>query len=223
MVKEDSELAAILKPDEDRPGEFKLLPLGQEKNLVLFFLDVRNFAPFVDSYLPFDVIYMIRKLFEMFHQVITSHQGEIIETAGDGLYAIFGEKNPLNEAAQLGIKAGFQVLVELEKLNQRYGKVFMKEFEIGIGLHCGSVIVGHASYGGNTRKLAMGRAVVIASRLQNSTKILNNSFVISKDVFQHASYSGEVKKISNLSLEGVNSTIHAFAIGQPYKMPVKQS
>jgi len=37
--------------------------LGAEKELVLFFLDIRNFTQFVESHLAFDVVHIIRKLF----------------------------------------------------------------------------------------------------------------------------------------------------------------
>ena len=154
MIKAESEVSAFLKLDERRPGQFKLRPLGEEKHLALFFLDIRNFTPFVEMYLPFDVIYLVRKLFDIFHQVITENKGEILETAGDSVYAIFGYETSIKEAADAAITAGFRIHKELETLNKTYGKLFMKEFQVGIGIHSGKVIVGELNYGGSSRRSA---------------------------------------------------------------------
>ncbi|MDO1450473.1 adenylate/guanylate cyclase domain-containing protein [Rhodocytophaga aerolata] len=215
MVKSASEIAAFLKPIEQRPGHFKLKPLGEEKQLVLFFLDIRDFTPFVESYLPFDVIYLVRKLFELFYTVLSKHQGQILETAGDELYAIFGDGYSLKKAADAAIAAGFEILAELKTLNQTYGKLFLKEFEIGIGIHCGKVIVGEVNYGGSTRKTAMGLAVNIASRIQNSTKTLNNSFVVSEEVILLSSYKSH-SEVREIRLAGVKAPIKVYSIGEPY-------
>jgi adenylate cyclase len=40
--------------------------LGEELELALLFLDIRNFTPFVETHLAFDVIHIIRKLFSVF-------------------------------------------------------------------------------------------------------------------------------------------------------------
>src|SRR5215217_4745641 len=61
----------------------------EEKNLALFFLDVRDFTPFIETYLAFDVIHVMRRLFTLFRTCIEGQDGKIIETAGDGFYAVF--------------------------------------------------------------------------------------------------------------------------------------
>lgn len=216
MVKMASQLSDFLKPHKERRGQFKLKPLGEEKKLVLFFLDIRDFTPFVETYLPFDVIYLVRKLFDMFYEVLNKHNARILETAGDSLYAVFGDDSPINEAADSAIAAGLEILDELHTLNRVYGKLFLKEFEIGIGIHAGKVIVGEVNYGGHFRGSAMGLAVNIASRIQNSTKLLNNSFVASEDVIRLSSYKATSKR-TMIKLQGVKAPIAVYAIGDAYR------
>ena len=57
--------------------------MGKEKELAVFFLDIRNFTEFVATHLAFDIIHIMRKLFHSFHAVIEKHEGKIIETLGD--------------------------------------------------------------------------------------------------------------------------------------------
>src|SRR4030095_4386452 len=51
--------------------------LGEEKELALMFLDIRNFTHIVESHPAFDVIHIIRKLFSSFQSRIENNNGKI--------------------------------------------------------------------------------------------------------------------------------------------------
>ena len=190
---------------------------GDEQNLVLFFLDIRNFTPFMESYLPFDVIHVMRRLFSIFKTSIETYNGKIIETEGDGFYAVFGFDEELELASNNAYQAGLTILEELEKFNEQYlEKHFFHSFEVGIGLHAGRVIVGDIGIGVNNNLTAMGMPVNIASRIQAATRVLNNSFLISDDVFKNIYQAEETRQI-NISLKGVKSSITVHLCGKPYK------
>jgi adenylate cyclase len=158
--------------------------IGEERELVLFFLDLRNFTPFVESHLAFDIIHIVRKLFSVFQNIIESNNGKIIETAGDGLYAVFGCDRSPRQSVESSVQAALLILQDIETLNETYFKVhFNADVQIGIGVHIGRVISGVIQIGSEERMIVMGYPVNIASRLQNATKLLNNSFVISSEVY----------------------------------------
>lgn len=162
--------------------------LGAERELALFFLDIREFTPFMESYLPFDVIHIMRRLFTLFRKSIEEQGGCIVETAGDGLYAVFGLKEgvDLSTAARSAVAAGTCILDRLEEFNGAYlVRHFNHRFEVGIGIHAGKVIVGNVGIGVNNNLTVMGLPVVVAARLQAATRRLNNSLVVSGEVYRH--------------------------------------
>ena len=217
IIKDEAEISLYVKLDERSSKAVTLKPLGEEKNLVLFFLDIRDFTPFVETYLPFDVIYLTRKLFDIFYKAIIRFNGQIIETAGDEVYAIFGRESSIREAADAAISAGRAILDDLDNLNKEYLSVyFAKEFEIGIGIHSGKVIIGEFTMGSEVKTNVMGLAVNIASRIQNSTKELNNSLVVSEDVMRHSSFK-EALEIREINLKGVTSAYKLHLLGRRYK------
>jgi adenylate cyclase len=217
VIKGEAEISLYVKLNYRSLKPIALKPLGEEKYLVLFFLDIRNFTPFVETYLPFDVIYLTRKLFDIFYKTIIRFNGKIIETAGDELYAIFGLGSSINDAADGAISAGRAILEDLDNLNKNYMRVyFAKEFEIGIGIHAGKVIIGEFNFGSELKTNVMGLAVNIASRIQNSTKELNNSFVASEDVIRLSSYK-EASEIRDVHLKGLTSAYKLHLLGRPYK------
>jgi len=217
MMKDECDISQVLKINKEDPHKFKLQPVGEEKYLVLFFIDIRNFTPFVETYLPYDVIYIIRRLFGIFYEMITRHDGHVIETAGDELYAVFGLESSIREATDAAISAAYAIFDELDVLNKAYAKAYLpEEFEVGIGIHSGKAIVGEFKLGTEVKKSIMGLAVNIASRIQDSTKTLNNSFLVSDDVIKHSSFNtpAETKEVV---LKGVSGSHKLYLMGQPYK------
>ncbi|HEX2607594.1 MAG TPA: adenylate/guanylate cyclase domain-containing protein [Flavisolibacter sp.] len=189
---------------------------GEEKELALFFLDIRSFTPFVEAYLPFDVIHVMRRLFTLFRRCIEHYNGRIIETAGDGFYAAFGLKTSCRQAVNDACSAGMSILEEMKHFNEDYlEKHFNYHFDVGIGIHSGRVIVGNIGIGVNNNLTVMGLPVNIASRLQNATKACNNNFIISQEV-AHAldhDYPGIDMEIE---LKGVKDKFGVRLIGSPF-------
>jgi adenylate cyclase len=195
--------------------------IGQERELVLFFLDIRNFTLFVETHLAFDVIHIVRKLFTAFHAVIDGHGGRVIETAGDGMYAAFGLRTGLAPGARAAVEAGYDILAELERLNAAYFKeYFCQKIAIGIGIHAGKAIRGNIRLGRDNHVVVMGRAVNIAARLQNATKELNNSFVISEAVYRLLPVPPARYQSRSVALRGVTGDLRIYLLGEPYSKPL---
>ena len=190
--------------------------IGEELELTLFFLDIRNFTSFIESNPPFDAIHIIRKLFSMFQNCITQYKGMVLETAGDGLYAVFGFEQNENSADN-AVKAGLRIFSNLEEMNISYfSKFFCQDMDIGIGIHMGKVISGNFKMGDEVKTTVMGLPVNIAARLQNATKQLNNSFVVSDKVYQSLLTKPSGKN-TTLILKGITLEFPVWIIGSPYK------
>jgi adenylate cyclase len=190
--------------------------LGVEKELVLFFLDIRDFTSFTNTHLPFDVIYVVRRFFIMLNDVVEKHKGEIIESAGDGCYVVFGLKSSVKQAAENALKCSFSFASELKKFNTHYlNKYFNVAFEAGIGIHVGKVVVGQVHIGKKSNRSVMGLPVNIASRLQAATRKLGNSIVVSEDFLNLTSFKNEAPSQS-IQLKGISEAYVVKLIGQPF-------
>jgi adenylate cyclase len=77
IIKDETDLNLYIYDDHCE----NLQTVGDEKAMALFFLDIRNFTPFIEQHLPFDVIHIIRRLNILFNDIIVQHNGKIIEYA----------------------------------------------------------------------------------------------------------------------------------------------
>lgn len=217
IIRDESDLSQYLSNTGTDPDYVGLRAVGEEKYLVLFFLDIRNFTPFIETYLPFDVMFITRKLFNTFDKVVHAHNGKIIENVGDELYVVFGLEGSIRHAADAAISTGHAILAELDMLNKEYFvKYFNREFEIGIGIHAGKVIIGEFTINGHAKTNVMGLAVNIASRIQDATKEFNNSFIVSEEVIKHSSHK-VLNSLLAVSLRGSSNRYVIHLLGNRYK------
>lgn len=190
--------------------------IGEEKELALFFLDIRNFTPFMETSLPFDVIHIINRLFLLFEKVIKTYKGEIIETAGDGFYAVFGFGTSIEDAATNGYRAAINILKELQHFNKDYLEpYFFYSLNVGIGIHAGRVITGSIEVNKRDQLIIMGLPVNIASRLQASTRELNNNFIASAYFYSLIKNRPVASKIT-ISLKGISEEHQVYLLGTPF-------
>jgi adenylate cyclase len=190
-----------------------------EKEMALFFLDIRNFTPLVEKHQAFDVIHIVRKLFSSFQNIIRVHHGQIIETSGDGFYAAFGFDRDVKEAVNAAVHAGMVILETLENLNiQSFERNLHQRIDVGIGVHVGKVASGNLHLGAKDHFVIMGYPVNVASRLQAATKELNNNFIISSAVF-NVLKAPQLNSIPvKTNLKGVTGLCELYLIGKPYSV-----
>jgi adenylate cyclase len=188
-----------------------------EKEMALFFLDIRNFTPLIEKYHASDVIHIVKKLFSSFQNIIRIHRGRIIETSGDGFYAAFGVDTTLREAVNAAVKAGLAILETLEKLNvESFQKNLQQRIDVGIGVHAGEVATGNFHLGSKDHLVVMGYPVNVASRLQAATKELNNNFIVSSRVFRLLDNPPACSRPSKVHLKGVNGLLDIHLLGNSY-------
>jgi adenylate cyclase len=207
----------ILCRDHSNNHSIPHTSLGIEKELALLFLDIRNFTAFMESRSAYDVIYVIRQLFVLFSESIKEAGGRIVETAGDSIYAVFGLDSNIKKAVQSAVNASSAIFHDLEIFNATYAQPYFNlNFEIGVGLHKGNVIVGEYDMEHNEHMTVMGLPVNIASRLQSETKELNNNMLISEEAYSLLSKPREQHPQKTVHLKGVSEPVDVRLMGVPY-------
>jgi adenylate cyclase len=187
-----------------------------EKEMALFFLDIRRFTMLAERHQAFDVIHIVKKIFATFQNIIRIHHGRIIETTGDGFYAAFGFDRDVREAVNAAVQAGMVILETLENLNtQSFEKNLEQRIDIGIGVHVGKVACDTIRLNSKDHFVVMGYPVNVASRLQAATKELNNNFIVSTDVFRLLDNAVPNEK-AEINLKGVTGVCELYLIGKAY-------
>lgn len=190
--------------------------LGEERELALLFLDIRNFTAAMEIRSSYEVIYMIRKLFVLFNRSITAAGGRIIETNGDSIYAVFGLDTNLRKAAQSSVDAAYALLRDVDVFNASYAQPYFNlSYEVGIGIHHGKVVVGQYDLANKEQMTVMGLPVNIASRLQGETKGLNNNLIISESTYDLLTDPKDAE-IRAVQLKGISAAMNVMLMGNSF-------
>jgi adenylate cyclase len=152
----DQEVAAhILEEGVDLAGE--------EVEVTLMFIDVRDFTGFAEQTPANEVVGAINRLFERIVPVIHGHGGRVDKFVGDGLLAVFGAPRRQPDHADEALAAALEIADVV-------GSGEGGPLEIGVGLNSGTVVAGNI--GGDRRYefSVIGDAVNVAARVEAATR-----------------------------------------------------
>lgn len=135
----------------------------------VLFLDVADYTRISESLTQDKVTFIIEKYFSAFLDVIYSHGGDVNETAGDGLMAIFmgdAQENALNAAA-----AAMEIRKRTTEINEELAGIFYP-IVVNVGINSGTASLGMSKFQGRcgTRMTftASGPSTNLASRIASA-------------------------------------------------------
>ncbi len=157
--------------------------IGREANVAVLFSDIRNFTPFAERNLPYDVIHILNRYFQTHGEAVVANGGYIDKYMGDGMMAVFGLDGDDAEAACVAaLRAAEAMVAALGPINEYVGRFFGETFHIGIGVHYGPAVVGQIGYPGKRQFTAIGDTVNTASRIESATKECGVTVLVSEAV-----------------------------------------
>lgn len=143
---------------------------GQEREVCVVFADLRGFTALSERRLPYDVVFLLNRYFEVVGGAIEQAGGVTNQFTGDGVMALFGLRTGPEQAARQALRAAAGMQRALAQLSADLHEELPVPLQLGIGIHSGSAVVGHMGRGVATYLTAVGDTVNLASRLQDQTK-----------------------------------------------------
>ncbi len=159
---------------------------GSEREIAILFADIRGFTALAEGRLPYDVVFVLNRYFSAMGRAIESAGGRVDKFIGDGVMALFGIESGAQVGCREALAAARLMSERLAELNSSLRGELDRPLRIGIGIHCGPVIVGEMGYGKAAAITAIGDAVNTASRLEALTKDHDCELVVSDETVARA-------------------------------------
>jgi adenylate cyclase len=134
---------------------------GVERTLAVLFLDVRAFTQLCEIKLPHDVVYLLNRFFNVAGEAIEAEGGTIGTYLGDGLMAVFGQNTGPEAGCRQALMSARAIDLALDEFNAELATEIGRPLSIGMGLHVGSLIVGHIGYAESASNTVVGTTVNI--------------------------------------------------------------
>src|SRR4051794_29964869 len=188
---------------------------GEERYVVSMFVDMRGSTKLAEARLPFDVVFLINRFLEAASQAVIDAGGRPNQFVGDGLLALFGlEVDPATACRQV-LRAASLVASNLEYMNHQFATELQEPIQFGIGINGGEVIIGDIGVRDHTVFTALGDAVNVAARLQDMTKTLNCTVVVSEEVCNNAGMAPDRLMKTDVSIRGRDQPMSVCAVADP--------
>ena len=186
---------------------------GESKNIAILFSDIRNFTPFSEKLTPYDVVFILNRYFKRMVKVIEENHGRVDNYIGDGMVAIFGindEENPAEHA----VKAAIDMRDQMDDMKPYLKTMYGKDFDIGIGVHWGSAVVGDIGAGDSKRFTAIGDSMNFASRVESANKQFKSRVLISDEVYQEVKKNVIIKDHMRTMVKGIEGRVTLHEVEQ---------
>jgi adenylate cyclase len=195
---------------------------GREAQIAVLFTDIREFTPFVDSQLPYDVIHLLDRFFRLAGEAVLGHGGFIDKYMGDGMMAIFGlSQSDAAATCEAAIGAGLEIVRRVEELDQYTMRNFGVNLRVGVGIHHGPALVGTYGHPSRLQFSAIGDTVNVAARIESATRALSGTgMLVSDAVFEQAQESVHVARVVKCPLKGKAGDHVMYQIDRMLERPI---
>ena len=194
---------------------------GSEARIAILFSDIRDFTPFSEQNLPYDVVHMLNRYFLMMGEAVIQNDGYIDKYIGDGMMALFGlSGGGARDVCLAAVRAGLQMLENLTEVNRFLKQHFGVEFSTRIGIHYGVVVIGQMGHPRKMQFTAIGDSVNIAARIEAAVKGTPANLLVSEDALAHIKDCVRVGVEVNASLKGKHGSYKLFEVVSVHTEPL---
>ncbi len=177
-----------------------------DQDVSILFLDVAGYTTISEAFSREQVLFLIEKYFSAFLDIITFNNGDVNETAGDGLMSIFSGAKMEN--AENAAKAGSAIRERTREINRELAGRF-QPVVINMGINSGPAAVGMTRFEGASglrmTYTASGETTNLAARIAGAAK--NGDILLGPETADRLRQRFEVEAIGEKVLKNVSRPI----------------
>jgi adenylate cyclase len=177
---------------------------GEEVEVTLMFLDVRDFTGFAESRPAREVVATLNRLFELVVPIVREEGGHVDKFVGDGVLAVFGAPRRAENHADRALAAALRIA---EAAEAELGG----QLRVGIGLNSGRVVAGNVGGAGRLEFSVIGDPVNVAARVEAATRVTGDAVLLSEATARLLKGDTELEERPGVELKGKRGPVTLYA------------
>jgi class 3 adenylate cyclase len=179
---------------------------GEETEVTLVFIDIRDFTSFAERASAREVVAYVNEFLDLVVPILTRHGGHANKFVGDGVLGVFGAPARLDDHADRAVAAVCEIAVAVERH-------FGDRLRIGAGVNSGPVVAGTIGGGGKLDFTVIGDAVNVAARVEEATRQTGDTVLITDATCSLLSTEHEdLEKRGAIALKGRSDPVRIYAV-----------
>ena len=183
----------------------------RESDVAVLFADLREFTPFAERSLPFDVVHLLNRFFDRIGTIVEANHGQIVSFLGDGALCMFEDEDRWSSSAR-AVTAGLQIVEAAEVFSQYSLPEFGYATRAGVGIAFGRAVIGKIGYYNRSSDNIVGDVVNTASRIQDETKRAGVPLLVDEAVMDMTKDRFDYFECCEAELKGKSCRVKLFSI-----------
>ncbi len=179
-----------------------LLQQPQKCSVTVVVTDLREFTHFAEALEPQVALDFLNRYQGVLATIVERYGGWVDKFMGDGMLAVFGAPDLLENHARSALNAATAMVREVKQISP---------LAMGVGVHSGPVVAGCLGTVGRLEFTVIGDTVNVAARLEALTKTLGHSLLVSETTQQQAG-AFPLQSIGRHALRGRAQTLEIFTM-----------
>ncbi len=178
------------------------MKVGEKRSVAILFSDIRSFTVVSENNSAERIVSFLNQYFQRMVSIIKEKGGVIDKFIGDAILAVFGAPVSYTDNAARAVSAAVEMIEGLNDLDT--GDLVLPEagFQIGIGIHEGTVIVGNIGSQDKFDYTVIGDNVNLASRLEGLTKHYKSPIILSDVVAKKVEEVVDLREVDTVKVKG---------------------
>jgi adenylate cyclase len=208
--------ASVMEQMLERPEMLKLG--GDKKEMTVLFSDIRGFTTLSERMVPEMLVKFINSYLTPMTQIVFDEGGTLDKYIGDALMAFWGAPLDQPDHPLRACRAAVRFLAKLEELKLAWRDQNLPEFDIGVGINTGPMIVGNMGSDIRFDYTVMGDSVNLASRLEGTNKEYHTRILMSEATWLPVKDQVIARRLGAVRVKGKRKPVRIYelrALGQP--------
>jgi class 3 adenylate cyclase len=202
--------AREIRPANPVPAPGKREMRGERRIITALFCDVVNSTGLAENLDPEDWVELMNRAFQRLNAPIVRYEGTVAKLMGDAVLAFFGAPIAHEDDPQRAVLAALDMLASVRFFAEEVRREMGIDFNIRIGINTGPVVVGDVGSAQAMEYTAMGDAVNIAARMEQTAA--PGTVQVSQDTFRLIEPYFEVEALGGVELKGKSEPVSAYRV-----------
>ncbi|HZN95030.1 MAG TPA: adenylate/guanylate cyclase domain-containing protein [Myxococcales bacterium] len=191
---------------------------GEKREMTVLFSDIRGFTTLSERMAPEALVRFINSYLTPMTRIVFEEGGTLDKYIGDALMAFWSAPLEQPDHAVRACRAAVRFIDTLQELKAAWRDQNLPEFDIGVGINTGPMIVGNMGSDIRFDYTVMGDSVNLASRLEGTNKEYETRILMSESTFLQAKDQVTARRLGAVRVKGKRKPVRIYELrgmGQP--------
>ena len=190
---------------------------GERRTVTVLFCDVAGSTAMAEQLDPEDWAEIMNDAFQYMTGPIERYEGTVARLMGDAILAFFGAPVAHEDDPQRAVLAGLDIVEGVDAFREEITKEYGLDFNVRVGINTGPVVVGEVGSESAGEYTAMGDAVNLATRMEQSAEpgtvlVAENTYSLIEPLF-------DFEPLRPIEVKGKAEPVAAFRVKGPKSEP----